>query len=123
MVKSVSETTARGITSATLGEPDHDRAREQHAGYVGALEACGLEVVMLDADDEFPDSVFVEDTAVVTGRCAILARPGAESSRGEVRAIERVLSDLYGDVERVEAPGAPWTAATSCRSATTSTSG
>lgn len=105
IVKSVPKTIARGITSATLGEPDHDRAREQHAGYVGALEACGLEVVVLDADDEFPDSVFVEDTAVVTDRCAILARPGAESRRGEVRAVESVLSGLYGDVECVEAPG------------------
>jgi len=105
IVKSVPKTIAHGITSATLGEPDHDRAREQHAGYVGALEACGLEVVMLDADDDFPDSVFVEDTAVVTDRCAILARPGAESRRGEVRAVERVLSGPYGDVERVEAPG------------------
>ena len=105
IVKSVPESVASGITSATLGVPDHEKAREQHAGYVGALEACGLEVVVLDADDEFPDSVFVEDTAVVTERCAVLARPGAESRRGEVCAVERVLSGLYGDVERVEAPG------------------
>jgi dimethylargininase len=85
--------------------PDHEKAREQHAGYVGALEACGLEVVVLDADDEFPASVFVKDTAVVTERCAVLARPGADSRRGEVCAVERVLSGLYGDVERVEARG------------------
>jgi dimethylargininase len=56
IVKSVPESIARGITCATLGVPDHEKAREQHAGYVGALEACGLEVVVLDADDEFPDS-------------------------------------------------------------------
>ena len=55
IVKSVPKTTPRAITSATLGEPDHEKAREQHAGYVGALEVCGLEVVVLDADDEFPD--------------------------------------------------------------------
>lgn len=105
IVKSVPKTIARGITSASLGESDYEKAREQHARYVGALEACGLKVVVLEADDEFPDSVFVEDTAVVTDRCAILARPGAESRRGEIRAVEPVLSDLCGNVERVEAPG------------------
>ena len=105
IVKSVPKTIARGITSAKLGEPDYEKAREQHAGYVGALEACGLEVVVVGADDEYPDSVFVEDTAVVTDRCAILARPGAGSRRGEVRAVESALSGLFGDVERVVAPG------------------
>lgn len=104
-VKSVPKTIARGITSAGLGKPDYAKTREQHARYVGALEACGLKVVVLDADDEFPDSVFVEDTAVVTDRCAIVARPGAPSRRGEARAVEPMLSDLYGNVERIEAPG------------------
>lgn len=105
IARSVPTSIARGITSAKLGEPDYEKAREQHARYVGALEACGLKVVVLDADDEFPDSVFVEDTAVVTDRCAVVARPGAESRRGEVRAVEPMLSDLYGNVERIEAPG------------------
>jgi len=105
IVKSVPKTIARGITSAGLGKPDYGQAREQHARYVGALEACGLKVVVLDADDEFPDSVFVEDTAVVTDRCAVVVRPGAPSRRGEIRAVEPVLSDLYENVERIEAPG------------------
>lgn len=105
IVKSVPQTIARGITSAGLGRPDYEKAREQHARYVGALEACGLKVVVLDADDEFPDSVFVEDTAVVTDRHAVVARPGAPSRRGEIHAVESALSDLYENVERIESPG------------------
>jgi dimethylargininase len=105
IVRAVPETLPAGITSADLGEPDHERARVQHARYVGALEGCGLKVTVLDADDRYPDSVFIEDTAIVTDRCAVVANPGAERRRGEVHAVKKTLSRLYEDVERIEAPG------------------
>ena len=105
IVRAVPETLAAGITSADLGKPDYEKAREQHARYVGALKKCGLEVTVLDADDGYPDSVFIEDTAVVTDRHAIVANPGAERRRGEVHAVEEVLSGLYENVERIVSPG------------------
>ena len=83
IVRTVPGTIDAGITSANLGKPDYERACEQHARYVGALERCGLEVTVLGADERYPDSVFIEDTAVVTDRCAIIARPGAPARRGE----------------------------------------
>jgi N-dimethylarginine dimethylaminohydrolase len=55
-----------GITSSRLGKPDHSLALEQHDAYVGALRSCGLEVHVLDADENYPDSTFVEDTALLT---------------------------------------------------------
>lgn len=105
IVRAVPTTIDAGITSADLGRPDYDEAREQHGRYVEALEKCGLEVVSLAADDGYPDSVFVEDTAVVTDRCAVLANPGAERRRGEVPAVEEALSGLYEKVERIVYPG------------------
>ena len=54
-----------GLTSANLGAPDYERALDQHAGYVEALRKCGLAVTVLDADPRFPDSTFVEDTALL----------------------------------------------------------
>ena len=105
IVRGVPETIDAGITTADLGMPDAERAREQHRSYVAALEACGLEVTALDPDDRYPDSVFIEDTAVVTDRCAIVARPGAAERRGEVREVENALANLYGSVERITDPG------------------
>jgi dimethylargininase len=105
IVRTVPETIEAGITSADLGKPDYAKAREQHVRYVGALERCGLEVTALDADERYPDSVFIEDTAVATDRCAILANPGAASRRGEVHVVEEVLSGLYENVERIVGPG------------------
>jgi dimethylargininase len=105
IVRRVPDTLSAGITTAELGEPDAEKAREQHRRYVAALERCGLGVTVLEADERYPDSVFVEDTAVVTGRCAIVTNPGAPERRGEVSEVEKVLVDIYGGVERITDPG------------------
>jgi dimethylargininase len=105
IVRGVPETLHAGITSADLGKPHHANAVAQHLRYIRALEECGLEVTALDADEKYPDSVFIEDTAVVTARCAILARPGAESRRAEVHGVEEVLSGRYENIERIIDPG------------------
>jgi dimethylargininase len=105
IVRAVPETLAAGIASVDLGTPDYDKARDQHDRYAEALEKCGLEVTALTADERYPDSVFVEDTALVTDRCAIVARPGAERRRGEVREVEEALYVLYENVERIAGPG------------------
>jgi len=105
IVRAVPETIDAGITSANLGKPDYEKACEQHNRYVGALERCNLEVSVLGADERYPDSVFVEDTAVVTDRCAIIANPGAAGRRGEVHEIEELLCGLYENVERIVSPG------------------
>jgi dimethylargininase len=105
IVRGVPETLHSGITSADLGRPDHTKAVAQHRRYTQALEKCGLEVTALDAAEKYPDSVFIEDTAVVTARCGILARPGAEGRRGEVRGVEEELSGRYENLERIIDPG------------------
>src|SRR5207302_7639211 len=54
-----------GLTTAGLGAPNYGRALEQHEAYCAALERCGLRLTRLKADPNYPDSTFVEDTAVV----------------------------------------------------------
>jgi dimethylargininase len=105
IVRGVPDTLDAGITSADMGKPEHAKAVAQHFRCIQALEECGLEVTALDADEKYPDSVFIEDTAVVTARCAILARPGADSRRGEVHNVEEVLVRCYENIERVIDPG------------------
>lgn len=94
-----------GLTSAGLGVPDYDKALAQHAGYVAALERCGLAVTVLPADEAFPDSTFVEDTAVLTAGCAVITRPGAPTRRGETESIREAVMQHYDRVEEIEAPG------------------
>ena len=96
---------ATGLTSANIGTPDHGLALEQHEAYCAALERCGLTLTSLEADPHYPDSTFVEDTAVLTERCAILACPGAPTRAGEVEVISEVLSLFYSSILNIQQPG------------------
>ena len=95
----------QGLTTQKLGKPDYQKALEQHTAYVEALKGAGLEVVVLEPDDTYPDSVFVEDTAVLTPECAIITNPGALSRRGETECIEKTVRELYDEIARIEPPG------------------
>jgi dimethylargininase len=94
-----------GLRELDTGAPDHARALAQHADYVCALQECGLEVEVLEADSRFPDSTFVEDPAVVTRSCAIIANPGAPSRNAESLELEPVLARYFDTIERITAPG------------------
>ncbi len=96
---------ADGITTSTLGAPDLTRAHAQHAAYVDALTALGVAVTVLPPDNAFPDSTFVEDTVVVAGRAAMLARPGAASRLGEVAAMREALAPHVDEVAEIRHPG------------------
>ena len=96
---------ADGLTGAALGKPICELALEQHQAYCEALEKCGLALTRLAPDERYPDSTFVEDTAVLTERGAVIARPGASSRLGEIEEIERVLSANYQRIRKISAPG------------------
>lgn len=96
---------ASGLTTVDLGTPDYARAVAQHTAYCAALERCGLQLIRLAADKRFPDSTFVEDTAVITGRCAILTRPGAPGRRDEVINIKAELAHLFPALQSIHGPG------------------
>jgi len=94
-----------GLTSAALGKPDIALALHQHELYCAALEQCDLTLTRLPADADYPDSTFVEDTAIVTPFIAILTRPGAPSRQGEVAGIAATLPQFYSSVHSIVAPG------------------
>ncbi len=93
---------AEGITTANKGKPCIETAIKQHRQYVEALESLGIEVLVLEADERFPDSTFVEDTAIVNERCAIITRPGAQTRRGEELEILPVLQRFYQKIEYLQ---------------------
>lgn len=96
---------AEGLTSARLGPPDFALALKQHEAYCAALEQCGLTVMTLPPDDLYPDSCFVEDTAVLTSQGAVLTRPGATSRGGEVVSIRKALAEFFPSTQEIAAPG------------------
>jgi dimethylargininase len=105
IVRPPAATFAGGITTSGLGRPDLGLALEQHEEYCEALESLGVSLVRLDADPAYPDSTFVEDTAIVTARGTILTRPGATSRMGEVAAVGAALEAWFSGIASIEAPG------------------
>lgn len=95
-----------GALSGRQPAPSIDpvRASEQHALYVKCLRSGGYEVVVLAAEERYPDAPFVEDTAVLMGDLLVVARPGAVSRRGEEEGVERALAQSFR-VARVGGPG------------------
>ncbi|MGB5895441.1 MAG: arginine deiminase family protein [Ignavibacteriaceae bacterium] len=94
-----------GLTTANLGSPNYDLALIQHQEYIEALRKCGLEVFVLDADEDYPDSTFVEDTALLTPLCAIITNSGASSRKGETVDIRKVVSNHYSAIAEIKEPG------------------
>ena len=79
-------------------------AARQHEDYRRMLARAGARVVVLDENLEHPDSVFVEDVAIVLDEVAVLTSMGAPSRRGEPRAIEPELRRHRAEIVRIEAP-------------------
>ncbi len=96
----------KGITSAQgLGKPDYQKAVSQHESYQRALESCGLEVEVLEQNEEFPDSCFVEDVAVIFDEAAVITNPGAPARNAEKKLIMETIKNHYQTIERIEEPG------------------
>jgi dimethylargininase len=83
---------------------DYVRAAEQHRAYEECLRALGVRVISLPALPELPDSVFVEDPALVLDEVAVIARPGAASRRPEAEPLAVALAG-FRPLARIEAPG------------------
>jgi len=94
-----------GLTTANLGKPIYSKAISQHLNYINALELCGLKVTILESDNNFPDSTFVEDVAILCEKCVIITNPGAISRKGEQQKVEEVLRKFYKNIEKISDPG------------------
>lgn len=104
ITREVPSTVDQGLVTYRERQPiDLERARAQHRQYRDALRAAGCEVIVLPAEDEYPDSVFVEDTAIVLDDVAVITRPGADSRRGETRSIAAALT-AFRPIVQIEAP-------------------
>jgi dimethylargininase len=83
---------------------DVDLAAAQHAAYRAALAALGFTILQLEAQPDLPDSVFVEDAAVVLEELAIITRPGAPARRPETVSIAEALAPVRR-LAHITAPG------------------
>lgn len=94
-----------GLRAVDIGQPDYDLFLKAHKHYIETLKSAGAQVVVLDAMEAFPDSVFVEDAVLCLPKGAVIMRPGAPSRLGEAEEIKPTISSLYSQVKQVQGPG------------------
>ncbi len=75
--------------------PDYKKAAGSHSAYVAALEAHGTDVIVLPELEKYPDSCFVEDTAVLIDNKAVISNMGHLSRQGEELSIKEYLSNDF----------------------------
>jgi dimethylargininase len=90
-----------GLRAHSGPAPDFAALQAEHTSYITALQAAGMAVTVLPALEPFPDSVFVEDPALVFSPAAILLRPGAPSRLAETEELLPSLAARFPEVLRV----------------------
>ncbi|XP_031561025.1 N(G),N(G)-dimethylarginine dimethylaminohydrolase 1-like [Actinia tenebrosa] len=80
------------------------KARKQHAEYVSTLKKLGLEVTEMTPDENCPDCVFVEDTAVCVDNSALIPILGHQSRRPEASRMKDTLEGLGFNVIEMQDP-------------------
>ena len=108
MLKAITREVSRAIDRCELSfherqAIDFARAVEQHNSYENCLRELGVEIISLPSQPNLPDSVFVEDTAVITDELAIITRPGSLSRQPETPTIAAALAE-YRSIKFITAP-------------------
>jgi dimethylargininase len=98
IVREPSKSVVNGLRSDLTAIPSYEGVLAEHRAYVDALAAAGLSVDILKPLETFPDSVFVEDTALTFPEGAILLRPGAPSRLAERDEVRGALARHFANV-------------------------
>jgi dimethylargininase len=98
IVRKPGRSVVNGLRSTPGPAPVFENIVAEQQSYIAALEAAGVRVTVLDALEQFPDSIFVEDPALVFSQAAILLRPGAPSRMAEARELAPTLKARFATV-------------------------
>lgn len=98
IVRRPSPSVVNGLRAEDRGSPSFDKVVAEHVAYIAALEKAGVTVEVLEPLEDFPDSIFVEDPALVFTEGAVLLHPGAPSRAGEIAFIEPTLRERFSTV-------------------------
>jgi len=98
IVREPAASVVNGLRAGDHEGPGFDGVAREHASYVDALRHAGLEVTVLPPLPAYPDSIFVEDPALVFPEGAILLRPGAPTRANEAAELEAPLRAMFDTV-------------------------
>lgn len=105
IVRKPGKSVVDGQTTSDLGIPEFEKACKQHEQYIQTCKSCGVNVKIMDVDEQYPDGCFVEDPAVVTDRMAIITNPGVNTRQGEEIKVKEALTEFFSEFDHIKSPG------------------
>lgn len=102
IVREPARSVVDGLRSDRNAQPNYEGIVREHTAYIAALRDAGLAVDVLPPREPYPDSMFVEDPALVFPEAAILLRLGAPSRRGETDDMRAALARHFQTVLELE---------------------
>lgn len=109
MLTAITRAVSRAIVNCELtflerNPIDLEKAREQHRAYEKLLEKFGVRVISLPEEPALPDSMFVEDPAIVLDELAVILPLGTASRQPEAASLAKAL-EPFRKLEYITAPG------------------
>ena len=101
IIRQPNKSIQNGLSSQNL-HPQYEIIAEEHLNYIKAIEEAGLQIQLLEALEEFPDSIFVEDPALTYKSNVIILNPFDPSRNGEKNIIENEIKDLFDNILFIE---------------------
>ena len=101
IVRSPGSSVVNGLRANAEPVPVFETIVAEHQSYVAALRAAGVQVAVLEPLEQFPDSIFVEDPALVFSDAAVLLRPGAPSRLAEAQELAATFEARFPQVLRL----------------------
>jgi dimethylargininase len=98
IVRTPGRSVVNGLRANSGPAPVFEAVVAEHHSYIAALRAAGVKVTVLDALEQFPDSIFVEDPALTFSEAAVLLRPGAPSRMAEAQELSATLAARFPEV-------------------------
>lgn len=98
IVRTPGQSVVNGLTASPGPAPAYETILSEHRSYIAALQSAGVRVTVLDPLERFPDSIFVEDPALVFRQAALLLRPGAPTRIGESAELSPTLRSRFPNV-------------------------
>ena len=105
IVRKPAPSVVSGLRADGGPDPDYCALLEEHNAYVKTLKDLGVEVEVLPSEENYPDSIFVEDPALVFGEGAIVLKLAAPSRAGEAELIAPALESRFDTVLRMQGAG------------------
>ena len=101
IIRQPNKSIQNGLSSQNL-HPQYEIIAKEHSNYINAMEEAGLQIQLLEALEEYPDSIFVEDPALTYKSNVIILNPFDPSRNGEKNIIENEIKHLFDNILFVE---------------------